>query len=151
MSTYTVERTEAKKAARIFEAMNDTEVAFVPRLMISSTETIDLDQTLASILREVAQNFSQGKAITVVPHETRLTTQEAADFIGVSRPTLIKMLDEYKIPFETIGRHRKIAFGDVQKLEGGMRASRRAHLDRLQRLSEESGEYESTLPNPLIR
>ena len=151
MSTYTVERTEAKKAARIFEAMNDTEVAFVPRLMISQTETIDLDHTLASILREVVQNFSQGKAITVVSHEVMLTTQEAADFVGISRPTLIKMLDEYKIPFETIGRHRKIAFGEVQKLGAGLREERRSHLRRLQELSEESDEYESTLPNPLIR
>ena len=152
MSTlFTLERNDAQTAARIYAAMNDTEVAFMPRLMISATEVIELDHTLASIFREVVLNFSQGKAITVVPHETRITTQEAADFIGVSRPTLIKMLDEYKIPFETIGRHRKIAFGDVQKLEAGMRASRRAHLDRLQRLSEESGEYESTLPNPLIR
>ena len=94
MSTlFTVERHDAQTAARIFAALNDTEVAFVPRLMISPTETIDLDHTLASLLREVVLNFSQGKAITVVPHETRLTTQEAADFIGVSRPTLIKMLD----------------------------------------------------------
>jgi excisionase family DNA binding protein len=151
MSTFAVERTDAQTAARIYAAMNDTERAFVPRLIISPTETIDLDHTLASILREVVFNFSQGKAITVVSHEVMLTTQEAADFVGISRPTLIKMLDEYNIPFETIGRHRKIAFGDVQKLDAGLREERRRHLRRLQELSEESGEYESTLPNPLIR
>lgn len=45
--------------------------------------------------------------ITVVPQTQRLTTQEAADFLGISRPTLVKLLDQEKIPYQQPGRHRR--------------------------------------------
>jgi excisionase family DNA binding protein len=150
MSTFTVHKSEEQAAARLYAAMSHTDDVFVPRLVISNTETIELNPTIAQMLREIAENFSQGKAVTVVSHEARLTTQEAADFIGISRPTLIKMLDEYSIPFDTVGRHRKIAFGDVQRLAAGLRETRRALLRELQELAEATGEHESTAPNPLI-
>jgi uncharacterized protein YbjQ (UPF0145 family) len=60
------------------------------------------------------------------------------------------MLDEYSIPFETVGRHRKIVFGDVQKLAAELRATRRAALDELQALAEATGEHENVGNNPLI-
>jgi len=150
MSTFTVHKSEAQAAAHLFAAMSRTDDVFVPRLVISNTETIELNPTIAHMLREIVENFSQGKAVTVVSHEARLTTQEAADFIGISRPTLIKMLAEYSIPFETVGRHRKIAFGDVQMLSAELRATRRAALDELQALAEATGEHENVGNNPLI-
>jgi excisionase family DNA binding protein len=150
MSTFTVHKSEEQAAARLYAAMSQTDDVFIPRLVISSTETIELNPTIAHMLRQIAENFSQGKAVTVVSHEARLTTQEAADFIGISRPTLIKMLAEYSIPFETVGRHRKIAFGDVQKLAAGLRSTSRAALDELQTLGEATGEYENVGSNPLI-
>jgi excisionase family DNA binding protein len=150
MSTFTVQKSGAQEAARLFAALSRVDDVFVPRLVISNTETIELNPTIAHMLREIVENFSHGKAVTVVSHEARLTTQEAADFIGISRPTLIKMLTEYSIPFETVGRHRKIAFGDVQKLAAGLRATSRAALDELQALAEATGEYENVGINPLI-
>ena len=150
MSTFTVQKSEAQEAAHLFAALSRADDVFVPRLVLSNTETIELNPTIAHMLREIVENFSQGKAVTVVSHEARLTTQEAADFIGISRPTLIKMLAEYSIPFETVGRHRKIAFGDVQKLAAGLRATSRAALDELQALAEATGEYENVGVYPLI-
>lgn len=150
MSTFTVHKTETQTAARIFAVLSRNDEVFVPRLVVSATETIELNPTIAQMLREIVENFSQGKAVTVVSHEARLTTQEAADFIGISRPTLIKMLAEYSIPFETIGRHRKIAFGDVQRLAAGLRETTRARLDELRSLTEATGEYENPGINPLI-
>lgn len=150
MSTFTVHKAETQTAARIFAVLSRNDEVFVPRLVVSATETIELNPTIAQMLREIVENFSQGKAVTVVSHEARLTTQEAADFIGISRPTLIKMLAEYSIPFETIGRHRKIAFGDVQRLAAGLRETTRARLDELRSLTEATGEYENPGINPLI-
>ena len=56
---------------------------------------------------------ARARLITLVPRTQRLTTQEAADFLGVSRPTLVKLLEDGKIPYEQPGRHRRILFTDL--------------------------------------
>jgi excisionase family DNA binding protein len=53
-----------------------------------------------------------GMLMIVVPQTQRLTTQEAADFLGVSRPTLVKLLEKGKIPYDQPGRHRRILFSE---------------------------------------
>ena len=55
----------------------------------------------------------EGKVITLVPHTQRLTTQEAADFLGISRPTLVKLLEDGKIPYDQPGRHHRLLFTDL--------------------------------------
>src|SRR5215813_10306788 len=64
-------------------------------------------------LREVVYAMAQGQAITIAPHDTILTTQEAADLLGVSRPTLVRLLEAGKIPFTKPGRHRRVLLADM--------------------------------------
>src|SRR5262245_42357433 len=52
------------------------------------------------VLRNVVDALSQGLAITIAPHNTQLTTQEAADLLGISRPTLVRLLEDGEIPFQ---------------------------------------------------
>jgi excisionase family DNA binding protein len=104
-----------------------------------------------NILLEVVESFSKGKSVTVVAHESSITTQEAADFVGVSRPTLIKLLEEFKVPYATVGRHRKLAFQDVQQLSTLLREKRLSTLQSIREKSQAIGEYEETLNNPLIK
>jgi excisionase family DNA binding protein len=71
-----------------------------------SEHTIDhvqLPQEVYQVLVEVVEAMREGKAITSVPRTQRLTTQEAADFLGISRPTLVKFLEDGKIPYEQPG------------------------------------------------
>jgi excisionase family DNA binding protein len=65
------------------------------------------------VLRDVVAAMAQGQAVTVAPVHQRLTTQEAADLLGISRPTLVKLLEDGEIPYEQPGRHRRVLLSDV--------------------------------------
>ncbi|MCP3821048.1 helix-turn-helix domain-containing protein [Streptomyces sp. A3M-1-3] len=89
----------------------------------------------------VVRALSEGKAVTVAPVHTTLTTQEAADLLGVSRPTFVKILDQGGIPFSRPGRHRRVRLADVLEYQKLRRTKRRSGLDELVDLTEESGLY----------
>ncbi|MBA2948835.1 helix-turn-helix domain-containing protein [Streptomyces himalayensis] len=102
-----------------------------------------LPPAVHEILVQVILAMHAGRAITIAPRAQRLTTQEAADVLGVSRPTLVKLLDEGKIPYEQPGRHRRVRLDDVLAYQEARRAERRRRLDDLVRESEDLGLYEN--------
>ncbi|MCS0638811.1 helix-turn-helix domain-containing protein [Streptomyces sp. LP05-1] len=94
-------------------------------------------------LTAVVRALSEGKAVTVAPTHTTLTTQEAADVLGVSRPTFVKILDRGEIPYSRPGRHRRVLLTDVLAYRRLRRSRRRSGLDELVQLTEESGLYDN--------
>ncbi|MFD7069523.1 helix-turn-helix domain-containing protein [Streptomyces sp. NPDC059913] len=94
-------------------------------------------------LKVVVRALAEGKAVTVAPVNTTLTTQEAADLLGVSRPTFVKILDEGGIPFSRPGRHRRVLLADVLDYKEKRRSRRRRGLDELVGLTEEAGLYDN--------
>lgn len=73
-----------------------------------------LPQPVRAVLIQATASFAAGRAVTVATQEQRLTTQQAADLLGVSRPTLVKILNRHEIPYERPGRqHRRIRLVDV--------------------------------------
>jgi excisionase family DNA binding protein len=74
----------------------------------------------------------------------RLTTQEAADLLGISRPTLVKLLEAGEIPFEQPGRHRRVRLADVLSYRERASAERRAALDHMVEIADEADLYELT-------
>ena len=97
------------------------------------------------LLVEVAHAMRAGKAITVAPVDQSLTTQEAANFLGISRPTLVKLLESGEIPFERpgAGRHRRVRLQDVVAYQERKRVQRRTALDELTREAADAGLYDS--------
>ena len=95
------------------------------------------------VLRDVVEAMSQGLAITIAPHNTQLTTQEAADLLGISRPTLVRLIEAAEIPFEMRGRHRRVMLADVVDYQQRLRARRRAALNEMARAAAEDGLYEA--------
>jgi excisionase family DNA binding protein len=108
-------------------------------------EQVPLPEEVYRLLAEVVQAMREGKIITLVPHTQRLTTQEAADFLGVSRPTLVKLLEEGRIPFDQPGRHRRVLFTDLLAYQQRQRAERRDALDQMTEEATAAGLYDATL------
>ena len=79
-----------------------------PMLIGPDGEQIPLPASLFQLLKRTVSHLSRGQAVTIIPINKEVTTQEAADILNVSRPYLIKMLEEEKIPYITVGAHRRV-------------------------------------------
>ncbi|MDR1431319.1 MAG: excisionase family DNA-binding protein [Propionibacteriaceae bacterium] len=101
----------------------------------------ELPEEVYTVITQAVDALADGSAVTVAPVAAKLSTTQAADVLGVSRPTLIKMLDDGKIPFEQLNVHRTLQLADVLAFKERRRAKRRAFLDRLTRESVADGTY----------
>lgn len=79
----------------------------------SDGTVISIEPDLAKFLMVAMDHLKEGQGVTLVPVTKRLTTQQAADILNVSRPYLIKLLDAGDLPFDKIGRHRRILASDL--------------------------------------
>lgn len=123
-----------------------------PTLTGADGSIMELPIQVARILKLIAEDFAAGRAISIVSHEVKLTTQDAADFLGVSRPTLIKLLTEFDVRYEKVGRHRRIDFAEVQRLAHEFKLKRFASLNKMRELSQEAGEYDEPAGfNPMVK
>jgi len=90
-------------------------------------------------LNTIMNLMAQGKAITVNPVDAEITTQEAADILLVSRPYVVKLLENGKIPFHMVGSHRRIRLEDLLAYKKQMEKEREEALTELTRISQELG------------
>ena len=107
-------------------------------------EQLMLPPELFEVLRDVVAAMANGQAVTIAPVHQLLTTQEAADLLGVSRPTLVKLLESGQIPFEQPGRHRRVRLADVLAYRAERSVQIRESLDRMVEIADESGMYDKT-------
>jgi excisionase family DNA binding protein len=98
---------------------------------------VELPASVVEALRMVVEAMVRGQSITLISQAKELTSQEAADLIGVSRPYLIKLLERGEIPFHRVGTHRRLKIEDVLAYRDRRDIEQRAALNELTRLSEE--------------
>ena len=99
--------------------------------------TVDVSPALGQLLLDVLSHVARGEMVTFVPYGAVLSTKEAADLLNVSRPFLVKLLEEGKIPFHRVGSHRRIRAEDVTKYKEKQDQVRSKALRDLQRLGQE--------------
>lgn len=102
------------------------------RIRIEDTDqTIELPAGAVSLLINILQEMSAGHGITLIPAHAELTTVQAAEILNVSRPFLINLLEEGKIPYHKVGTHRRILMDDVMRYKEDVDQKRRQVLDEL--------------------
>jgi excisionase family DNA binding protein len=100
-------------------------------------ERVELPPSAVEALKVVIDALMRGQSVTLVSQDKELTSQEAADMLHVSRPHLIKLLDQGAMPFHRVGSHRRLRVEDVLAYRERRNAERKAALAELTRLSEE--------------
>lgn len=99
----------------------------------------DLPTGVTVLLQSILGEVAKGHAVRVVPLEAELSTQEAADLLGVSRPHLVKLLEEGALPHRKVGTHRRVRLEDVLAYGERRRADGQRALQELADLDQELG------------
>lgn len=97
-------------------------------------------------LEQVASALANGNGVTVAPYNMLMTTQDAADFLGISRPTLVKILDNGEIEHEKRNRHRRVTLRDLVDYQSRSRTERRTALADLASTGHKSAAGVASVP-----
>ncbi|MEA1785530.1 helix-turn-helix domain-containing protein [Arenibacter sp. GZD96] len=115
-----------------------------PEIEIDETqERIKIPLSALKLLGDILEAMSKGKPFSLVPIATEVTTQKAAEILGCSRPHLVKLLEEGKIDFTKVGKHRRIKFEDVMKHKRKMKEVQKKHIIGIMQSDEEIGLYDT--------
>ena len=111
---------------------------------ISETgKRIRIPFSVLKLLVQILKEISQGNPVTVVPEATEITTQAASEVLGCSRPHVVRLLEEGKIPYSKVGKHRRIRYDDLMSFKKKMKVSQKKKLQDLMKLDEEPGLYDT--------
>lgn len=102
-------------------------------------EALTVPPIAARLMLDLLEELARGNAVTLNAIGAELTTQEAADLLNISRPSLIQLLDDGKIAYRRLGTHRRIPLEDVLAFKADNYAKREAALDELSALHQELG------------
>lgn len=115
-----------------------------PALIGADGERVELPDSVFRLLKDITRNMQLGRAVVLIPENQQLTTQRAADLLGVSRPHLIKLLEAGELPYHKAGSHRRIYLKDLLAYQKRRNAERKSALDRIAKEAFESGLYDRT-------
>jgi excisionase family DNA binding protein len=120
-----IARKSAERLASVVEAKQDITVH------IEGTKiAVPLPARAVELMFEILTAMANGQPVSVIPQQAELSTQQAADFLNVSRPFVVKLIDEGKLPARKINRHRRIKFADLVEFE------KQSQIERIQALAE---------------
>ena len=91
----------------------------------------ELPAELVQALRYIVRELDSGREVTISSSTEVLTSQQAADLLGMSRPTLVRLLDSGHLPFEKVGSHRRVLRRDVLAFRERRRQEQYAALDAM--------------------
>jgi excisionase family DNA binding protein len=126
-------RDSATELSKLLANMPEADRA---RVQLDGIELI-LPRDALALLRDILTEMAQGNAVTLVPRHAELTTQEAANLLNVSRPHLVKLLEEGQIPFTRTGTHRRIRYEDLMAYKAERDRQSKEAMEELARQAQE--------------
>ena len=114
----------------------------------STGETTAVSPEIARLVREILATLASGKPVMVAEPIEEMTPNQAADFLNVSRPYVLKLLDEAVLPYRLVGTHKRIPYADLAAYKVQQMARSRRAMAEIIRHSEDNGLYEQDGPPP---
>jgi excisionase family DNA binding protein len=100
-------------------------------------ESIEIPDQVYKMLVEIFSQVSEGKTVSLVSSQSELTTQEASEYLNVSRPFLVKILEQGAMPFRKVGKHRRIQISDLIRYKNSIMENREKDLEELSHQAQE--------------
>lgn len=132
---------DALCAEELRNALERRDVSDAPplRVQVNAATALDLPPIVARLLMNILEETAAGHAVTLVPVEAEVTTQQAAELLSVSRPFLVGMIDKGLLPSRMVGNQRRLPLKDVLEYKTDNRAKRRETLREMAALDQELG------------
>jgi excisionase family DNA binding protein len=132
--------TLAKETRQVLASrLSATSTLDLRAMNLAKEPTIRIPASAAHLLIQILDEMSRGNAVKLIPIHAELTTQEAADMLNISRPTLIQLLNEGGIEFRKVGTHRRVRFESVMRYKRQLDTERKAALAELSAYDQEIG------------
>lgn len=135
---------ELKALSRFLDGTPAAKDRQIPYLVSPAGDKQEIPTEVYFLLTHVVDALANDRGVSVVPTNTRLTTQQAADHLGISRPTLVKLLEQGDIPFTKVGRHRRVLLTDLVGYEKDLEERRREGLRLATQEAANDGTYFDT-------
>lgn len=121
-----IARKAADRLAEVAKAQQDIQI-----VVDGSKVIVPLPARAVQIIHDILTIMANRTPVSIIPHDADLTTQQAADYLNVSRPYLCKLVDSGQIAATTVGRHRRIRFGDLLAYEQKSAEARKLAIAKL--------------------
>jgi excisionase family DNA binding protein len=140
--TMSPKEVEMARAAQrcIVEALDHSRAASITLTTTNGKHpTVALPPSALKLIGQLLGAMSEGRPITLMPSKQEFSTVEAANFLNVSRPFVIKEIEEGRLPHRKVGAHRRVAFDDLVTYAREMRKRQEGALERLAENARELG------------
>jgi excisionase family DNA binding protein len=142
---FALPRDQRSHAAEAADAVG-TYLARVPKVSVvkltpslNEVPSLELSTEVLSILQQVLEELGEGNAVTVSPYPSELSTQQAAEILNVSRPYVVKLMEQGDLPFRKVGPRRRTLLNDIVAYKDRDDQARRAAADELSREAQRLG------------
>ena len=134
---------EIEQASKLYQSLRQKGAA---ALIGPDGARIELPSSVHDVLVQIVERMQEGKAIALLPLTEELSTQAAADLLGISRQFFVRECEAHKLPFHYTGTHRRVLLKDLLDYKKRREQARREAIVRMARQSEELGDYDKFIP-----
>jgi len=121
----------SRSIAKIVSSKLDSPLSLRVSTQGGDETVVSVPATAFKLLGDILNEMAKGNAVTLIPVHAELTTQQAAELLGVSRPFIVEQLEKGNIPFRKVGTHRRVLFRDLMEYKRSMDRKRLESLHEL--------------------